>query len=43
MSLVLGVAFGTLSVRASVFDHEQGRLSSGTAQDRLKLWFRLIP
>ncbi|HEY6852360.1 MAG TPA: ribulokinase [Terracidiphilus sp.] len=36
MSLVLGVDFGTLSVRASVFDHEAGRLSSGTAQYPLK-------
>lgn len=30
MSLVLGVDFGTLNVRVSVFDHEAGRLSSGT-------------
>ena len=36
MSLVLGVDFGTLSVRASVFDHEAGRLSSGIAQYPLK-------
>ncbi len=36
MSLVLGVDFGTLSVRVSVFDHESGRLSSGTAQYPLK-------
>ncbi len=36
MSLVLGVDFGTLSVRVSVFDHQQGRLSSGTAQYPLK-------
>jgi L-ribulokinase len=36
MSLVLGIDFGTLSVRASVFDHEKGRLSSGTAQYPLK-------
>ena len=36
MSLVLGVDFGTLSVRVSVFDHEAGRLSSGTAQYPLK-------
>jgi L-ribulokinase len=36
MSLVLGIDFGTLSVRASVFDHEAGRLSSGTAQYPLK-------
>ena len=36
MSLVLGVDFGTLNVRVSVFDHEAGRLSSGTAQYPLK-------
>jgi L-ribulokinase len=36
MSLVLGVDFGTLSVRVSIFDHEAGRLSSGTAQYPLK-------
>ncbi len=36
MSMVLGVDFGTLSVRASVFDHEAGRLSSGLAQYPLK-------
>ena len=36
MSMVLGVDFGTLSVRASVFDHEAGRLSSGIAQYPLK-------
>src|ERR1051326_5722362 len=31
MSLVAGVDFGTLSVRVSIFDHEQGRLGSATA------------
>ena len=31
MSLVLGIDFGTLSVRASVFDAERGRLGSGVA------------
>jgi L-ribulokinase len=36
MSLVLGVDFGTLSVRVSVFDHEAGRLSSGTESYPLK-------
>ncbi len=36
MSLVLGVDFGTLSVRVSVFDHQAGRLSSGTASYPLK-------
>jgi L-ribulokinase len=36
MSLVLGVDFGTLSVRVSVFDHHAGRLSSGTAPYPLK-------
>jgi hypothetical protein len=29
MSLVLGVDFGTLSVRVSVFDQQAGRLSFG--------------
>jgi L-ribulokinase len=36
MSLVLGVDFGTLNVRVSVFDHQAGRLSSGTAPYPLK-------
>lgn len=36
MSLALGVDFGTLSVRVSVFDHERGRLSSGSAPYPLK-------
>ena len=36
MSLVLGVDFGTLNVRISVFDHQAGRLSSGTAPYPLK-------
>jgi L-ribulokinase len=36
MSLVLGVDFGTLSVRVSVFDHLRGRLSSGSASYPLK-------
>lgn len=36
MSLALGVDFGTLSVRVSVFDHEKGRLSSGSAPYPLK-------
>jgi L-ribulokinase len=36
MSLVIGVDFGTLSVRVSVFDHQAGRLSSGTASYPLK-------
>ncbi len=36
MSLVIGVDFGTLSVRVSVFDHEAGRLGSGTASYPLK-------
>ena len=31
MSKVAGVDFGTLSVRVSIFDSEQGRLGSGTA------------
>src|SRR6266567_1777359 len=31
MSLVAGVDFGTLSVRVSIFDHQQGRLGSATA------------
>ncbi len=36
MSFVLGVDFGTLNVRVSVFDHQAGRLSSGTAPYPLK-------
>ncbi len=32
MSIVVGVDFGTLSVRASIFDSELGRLGSGSAQ-----------
>jgi L-ribulokinase len=36
MSLVLGVDFGTLSVRVSVFDHQAGKVSAGTAQYPLK-------
>jgi L-ribulokinase len=36
MSLVIGVDFGTLNVRVSVFDHQAGRLSSGTASYLLK-------
>ncbi|MBL8232374.1 MAG: ribulokinase [Bryobacterales bacterium] len=31
MAIVAGVDFGTLSVRVSIFDHERGRLGSGTA------------
>jgi L-ribulokinase len=31
MSIVAGVDFGTLTVRASIFDSERGRLGSGTA------------
>jgi L-ribulokinase len=31
MSLVAGVDFGTLSVRVSIFDHQQGRLGSAMA------------
>jgi L-ribulokinase len=31
MSMVLGVDFGTLSVRASIFDDAEGRLGSGVA------------
>ena len=31
MPIVVGVDFGTLSVRASVFDSERGRLGSSTA------------
>ena len=30
MAIVAGVDFGTLSVRVSLFDHERGRLGSGT-------------
>ncbi len=30
MSIVAGVDFGTLNVRVSLFDHERGRLGSGT-------------
>ncbi len=30
MSIVAGVDFGTQSVRVSIFDHERGRLGSGT-------------
>ncbi|MGC2656848.1 MAG: ribulokinase, partial [Bryobacteraceae bacterium] len=30
--IVAGVDFGTLSVRVSIFDHERGRLGSGTAE-----------
>lgn len=29
MTLVLGVDFGTLSVRVSDFDHQAGKVSSG--------------
>jgi L-ribulokinase len=36
MSLVIGVDFGTLSVRVSVFDHQAGRLSSGSASYPLR-------
>ena len=36
MSLVLGVDFGTLSVRVSVFDDQAGRLGSGSASYPLK-------
>ena len=32
MSIVAGVDFGTLSVRASIFDSEKGRLGSGMAE-----------
>jgi L-ribulokinase len=32
MSVVAGVDFGTLSVRVSIVDHEQGRLGSGVAE-----------
>ncbi|HTS28092.1 MAG TPA: FGGY family carbohydrate kinase, partial [Bryobacteraceae bacterium] len=32
MSIVAGVDFGTLSVRASIFDSERGRLGSGVAE-----------
>lgn len=32
MAIVAGVDFGTLSVRVSLFDHEKGRLGSGTAE-----------
>jgi L-ribulokinase len=32
MSIVAGVDFGTLSVRASIFDSKRGRLGSGTAE-----------
>ena len=32
MSIVAGVDFGTQSVRVSVFDHQRGRLGSGTAE-----------
>jgi L-ribulokinase len=32
MSIVAGVDFGTLSVRASIFDHQKGRLGSGVAE-----------
>lgn len=31
MSIVAGIDFGTLSVRASIFDRERGRLSTATA------------
>src|SRR5665213_2299402 len=31
MAIVIGVDFGTLSVRASVFDSERGRLSTAAA------------
>src|ERR1700756_2971873 len=31
-TIVAGVDFGTLSVRVSIFDSEQGRLGSGTAE-----------
>src|SRR4051812_14819279 len=31
MSLAAGVNFGTLSVGVSIFDHQQGRLGSATA------------
>jgi ribulose kinase len=36
MSHVLGVDFGTLSMRVSAFDHQAGRLRSGTAPYPLK-------
>jgi len=36
VSIVAGVDFGTLSVRVSIFDHERGRLGSGTAEYPLK-------
>jgi L-ribulokinase len=36
MSIVAGVDFGTLSVRVSIFDHERGRLGSGTADYPLR-------
>jgi L-ribulokinase len=36
MSIVAGVDFGTLSVRVSLFDHERGRLGSGTADYPLR-------
>ncbi|MGA9623210.1 MAG: FGGY family carbohydrate kinase, partial [Bryobacteraceae bacterium] len=32
MSIVAGVDFGTLSVRASIFDSAKGRLGSGVAE-----------
>jgi L-ribulokinase len=32
LSIVAGVDFGTLSVRASIFDSERGRVGSGSAQ-----------
>ena len=32
MSIVAGVDFGTLSVRVSIFDHQNGRLGSGVAE-----------
>src|SRR4249920_1853435 len=31
VSIVAGVDFGTLSVRVSIFDHQNGRLGSGIA------------
>src|SRR5947207_11610582 len=35
MSVVAGVAFGTLSVRVSIFDSVRGRLGAGVAEYRL--------
>src|ERR1051325_4507223 len=35
MSIVAGVDFGTLSVRASIFDSKQGRLGSGVGEYHL--------